>query len=233
MDAASAAIRSARAAGSASGGTLRLGCAQSLVSVLAPVIHDWHRRYPDVAIALRESTSVLQLHALIDADEADLVLMPGAVPERFTSTVVADEEVVVVAPADHALARSPAVRMRDLDGERLVHYAPENGLSSWLERAFSAAGIQPETVMRTAVTSAAPQLAAAGLGVAVAPISAISDGFAGAVRSFSPRWTRQLRAVTACEPDALVARCIAGLRSHGVPVPADVRAQLIADPTKR
>jgi DNA-binding transcriptional LysR family regulator len=233
VEAAAAAIRSARAVGSATGGTLRLGCAQSLVSVLAPVIHDWHRRYPEVAIALRESTSVLQLHALIDTGEVDVVLMPGAVPERFTSTVVADEEVVLVAPADHALARRTAVEMRDLDGERLVHYAPENGLSSWLDRSFSAAGIQPETVMRTAVTSAAPQLAAAGLGVAVCPISAISDGFAGAVRSFSPRWVRQLRAVTAGEPDTLVARCIAGLRSHGVPVPADVRAQLTDDPSHR
>jgi DNA-binding transcriptional LysR family regulator len=233
VDAAAAAIRSARAVGSATGGTLRLGCAQSLVSVLAPVIHDWHRRYPEVAIAVRESTSAQQLHALIDSDEVDVVLMPGTVPERFTSTVVADEEVVVVTPADHDLARRPAVRMPELDGERLVHYAPENGLSSWLDRSFSAAGIQPEVVMRTAVTSAAPQLAAAGLGVTVCPISAISNGFAGAVRSFSPRWVRQLSAVTAAEPDALVARFIAGLSRHGVPVPADVRAQLTGDPSNR
>jgi DNA-binding transcriptional LysR family regulator len=215
------------------GGTLRLGCAQSLVSVLAPVIHNWHRRYPDLAIAVRESTSVEELHALIDSDEVDVVLMPGAVPERFTSTVVADEEVVVVTPTDHALARRSAVRMQELDGERLVHYAPENGLSVWLDRAFSAAGIKPEAVMRTAVTSSAPQLAAAGLGVAVCPISAISAGFSAAVRSFSPRWVRQLRAVTAAEPDALVARFIASLNKRGVPVPAGVRAQLTDDPSNR
>lgn len=233
VDAAAAAIRSARAIGSASGGTLRLGCAQSLVSVLAPVIHDWHLRYPQVAITVRESTSVQELHALIDSDEVDVVLMPGAVPERFTSTVVADEEVVVATPTDHALARRPAVRMQELDGERLVHYAPENGLSSWLDRSFSAAGIYPEPVMRTAVTSSAPQLAAAGLGVAVCPISAISAGFAGAVRSFSPRWVRQLRAVTAAEPDALVTRFITSLSKHGVRVPADVSAQLTDDPSNK
>ncbi|MEV6636631.1 LysR family transcriptional regulator [Actinoplanes sp. NPDC051470] len=232
VDAAAAAIRSARAVGSASGGRLRLGCAQSLVSVLAPVIHEWHRRYPEVAIDLRESTSALQLHALIDSDEADVVLMPEAVvPERFTNTVVADEEVVVVTPADHALTRRSSVRIQELDGERLVHYAPENGLSTWLDRSFSAAGIRPEAVMRTAVTSSAPQLAAAGLGIAVCPISAISAGFAGAVRSFSPRWVRQLSAVTSAEPDPLVARFITSLNRHGVPVPADVRAQLAGDPS--
>jgi DNA-binding transcriptional LysR family regulator len=233
VDAAAAAIRAARAVGSATGGTLRLGCAQSLVSVLAPVIHDWHRRHPRVAIAVRESTSAQELHALIDSDEADVVLMPGTVPGRFTSTVVADEEVVVVTPADHALARRPAVRMRELDGIRLVHYAPENGLSSWLDQLFGAAGIRPEAVMRTAVTSSAPQLAAAGLGIAVCPVSAISDGFTGAVRSFSPRRVRQLRAVTAAEPDALAARFIAGLKRHGVPVPAGVSAQLVDDPSGR
>src|SRR4051794_9764938 len=97
VDAAGSAIRSARAVGSATGGTLRLGCAQSLVSVLAPVIHDGHRRYPDVAITVRESTSAPEMNALLESGEIDLALLPGTIPERFTSTVVADEEIVVVA----------------------------------------------------------------------------------------------------------------------------------------
>ncbi|WP_250846116.1 hypothetical protein [Streptomyces violaceusniger] len=80
--------------------------------------------------------------------------------------------------------------------------------------------------MRTSVTTAAPQLAAAGLGIAVCPVSAVSDGFPGAVRPFSPRWIRQLVAVTSGEPDPLVARFIGNLRSHGVRVPRGVRAQL-------
>src|SRR4051812_18418850 len=86
VDAAAAAIRSARAVGSAAGGTLRLGGGRGRVSAPAPVPRDWYRRYPEVAIAMRESTSAQELHALIDSDEADVVLMPGAVPERFTST---------------------------------------------------------------------------------------------------------------------------------------------------
>jgi DNA-binding transcriptional LysR family regulator len=140
---------------------------------------------------------------------------------------------VVVTPTDHALARAASVRIQELDGVGLVHYAPENGLSSWLDRSFSAAGIRPEPVMRTAVTSAAPQLAAAGLGAAVCPMSAISDGFTGAVRSFSPRWTRQLNAVTAAEPDPLAARFITSLRKRGVRVPASVHTQLADDPSNR
>ncbi|MET8094249.1 hypothetical protein [Micromonospora sp. NPDC005220] len=46
------------------------------------------------------------------------------------------------------------------------------------------------------------------------------------VRSFSPRWTRELVAVTPGEPDPLAARFIADLRARGVRVPGDVQSQL-------
>jgi len=226
IEAAASAVRSARAVGEATGGSLRLACAQSLVSVLAPVVRVWHHRHPEVTITLRESTSAEELHGFIDADEADVVLMPSPVPGRFTATAVADEEIVLAAHTDHAIARQPVVHIADLEGARLVHFAPENGLSTWLDRSLAKAGVHPEPVMRTAVTVAAPHLAAAGLGVAVCPVSAISAGFPGAVRSFSPRWTRQLVAVSPAAPDPLAARFIADMRRHGVRVPRDVRTQL-------
>jgi DNA-binding transcriptional LysR family regulator len=119
------------------------------------------------------------------------------------------------------------VELPELDGEDLVHFAPENGLSRWLDRSLSAAGLRLKPVLRTSVTSAAPQLAAAGLGIAISPVSAVSAGFPGVVRSFSPRWTRQLVAVTPGEPDPLAARFIADLRTRGVRVPRDVKNQLV------
>ncbi|MFV8183370.1 MULTISPECIES: LysR family transcriptional regulator [unclassified Streptomyces] len=229
IEAAASAVRSARAVGEATGGSLRLACAQSLVSVLAPVVREWHHRYPKVTITVRESTSAEEIHGFIDADEVDVVLMPAPVPDRFTATVVADEEIVLAAPTDHPLAGRPVVHIKDLDGVRLVHFAPDNGLGAWLDRSFTKAKVRPEPVMRTSVTVAAPQLAAAGLGVAVCPVSAISAGFPGAVRSFSPDWVRQLVAVTSTTADPLAARFIADMRRHGVHVPHDVRTQLGGD----
>ncbi|HTN55165.1 MAG TPA: LysR family transcriptional regulator [Microbacterium sp.] len=229
IEAAAASVRSARAVGDATGGVLRLACVQSLsVAMLAPVIRVWRREHPEVTVRLRESTSMSELLEVIDTDEADLSLIPGPPPERFTGTVVAVEEIVLSAPTDHPLAQSPAVRIDQLDGVPLVHYAPENGLSVWLDQALADAGVRPEVSMRTAVTSAAPQLAAAGLGLAVSPVSAVSAGFPGAVRPFAPPWRRQLFAVTSAEPDPLAARFIASLRARGLRVPQDVRAQLEA-----
>ena len=227
IEAAASAMRSARAAGEAAGGTLRLACALSFtVSVLAPVIRQWHRRHPEVTITLRESAVLEELLGFIESDEADVVLVPLPVPARFTVTVVADEEIVLAAPSGHPLAGQPTVTIQELDGARLVHFAAGNGLSGWLDRSLASAEVRPEVVMRTAMTAAAPQLAAAGLGVAVCPVSAVSAGFPGVVRSFSPRWVRQLGAVTPATLDPLAARFIGNLRARGVHVPSDVRAQL-------
>lgn len=233
IEAAASAVRAARAAGKAGGGSLRIAAAQSLVSVLAPVLGTWHRERRDVAITVRESTSAEEIQAFLDGDEVDLVVVPGPVPDRFTAVPVAEEEVVLVAPTDHPLADRSAVALQDLDGACLVHFAPDNGLSAWLDRALARAEVHVETVMQTAVTSVAPQLAAAGLGVAVCPVSALTAGFRGAVRPFDPRWTRTLVAATPGDPDPLAARFIADLRSSGVPVPDDVRDQLVGQAHRR
>lgn len=226
IESAASAMRAARTVRVGGGGVLRLATAQSLLSVLAPVLGRWHQRHQNVGLTLHESTSAEELHALLGSDEADLVLIPGSQSERFTTTVVAEEEVVLIAPPDHALAAKRTVTLQDLNGAGLVHFAPTNGLSTWLDRALIEAGVRVDTVMRTAVTTAAPQLAAAGLGVAVCPVSAITPGFTGAVRPFAPRWTRTLVALTPGTPDPLAQRFIDDLHASGVPVPEEVRDQL-------
>ena len=75
--------------------------------MLAPVVVEWHPRHPDVLITLIESTSLEQLHSLLDSDEADLRLRLAPAPDRFTSPAVGDEEFVLVTPIDHPLAGSP------------------------------------------------------------------------------------------------------------------------------
>ncbi|MEU6589871.1 LysR family transcriptional regulator [Streptomyces sp. NPDC046881] len=227
VEAATAAVRSARAVGEAGGGSLRIGCAQSLtVVLLAPVLRHWRRRHPEVAITLHELAVMDEALRLVESDEVDVAVLPDPPSDRFQVTAVAEEEIVLAAPTGHPLAQRASVRIQDLDGAPLVHYTADNRLGAWLDRSFARAGVHPEAVMRTSVTATAPQLAAAGLGVAVCPVSAVGAGFPGVVRPFSPRWTRQLMAVTSANTDPLVARFIAGLRRHGVRVPRSVQTQL-------
>ncbi|OBC10920.1 LysR family transcriptional regulator [Mycobacterium sp. 852013-50091_SCH5140682] len=234
LDAAAAAMRSARVVGEGGSGSLRLACAQSLtVTFLGPVIQQWIQSDRAVRFTLRESTSMDELVQVLDDDEVDVTFAaaPTSVPDRFTVTPVADEEIVLTTTSDHCLAKQPAVRLDQLDGVPIVHFAPENGLISWLDYSLAEAGVRPDPVMRTAVTASAPQLAATGLGVAITPISAVGEGFPGAVRSFSPRWFRQLVAITPSAPDPLAARFIGELRARGVRVPREIQQQLVTDVT--
>ena len=230
LDAAASAVHSARAVGDGTGGSLRVACAQSLtVPLVAPVLRDWHRRRPRIVVSLRESAVLAELLGFIDTGAMDIVLLPAPVPQGYVTSMVAEEEVVLTAPAGHRLARPGDVDLQELNGVALVHFAPDNGLRDWLDRSLADAGVRPETVMSTSITAAAPQLAAAGLGVSVTPVSAVSAGLPAAIRSFSPKWVRQLIAVTAARPDPLSARFITDLRARGVRVPRDVVRQLAGD----
>ena len=203
-------------------------CAQSLtVALLAPVLARWNVDRPDVTVALRESTDPETAFALLESGEADLLLFPDLLFDdaAFEATTVAEEE-VVVASARHPLAARDAIRPRDLQGQPFVHFTPENRLGTWIESHLEDLDLRGSVVVRTAVTSHAPQLAAAGLGVTVVPVSAIAAGFSGVVRPLEPRWRRRLVASTATPPDPLAAHLVSDLLAAGLQVPADIAQQL-------
>jgi DNA-binding transcriptional LysR family regulator len=221
------AIRLARAVGQGVGGTIRVVCAQSLtVALLAPVLGRWNLDRPDVTISLRESTDPETAFAMLESGEADLLLFPDLGDAGFATTTVAEEEVVVALPPRHPLASRDAIRPRDLQGQPFVHFTQENRLGNWIESHLEDVDLRQSVVVRTAVTTHAPQLAAAGLGVTVVPVSAIAAGFSGAVRPFEPRWIRRLVAMTATPRDPLAAQLASDLRRAGLRVPADITQQL-------
>jgi DNA-binding transcriptional LysR family regulator len=227
LAAADDAVRLARAVGQGVGGTIRVVCAQSLtVALLAPVLTRWNVDRPDVTIALRESTDPETSFAQLESGEADLLLFPDLGDAGFKTTTVATEEVVVALPPRHPLAARDAIRPRDLQGQPFVHFTPENRLGHWIESHLEHVDLRESVVVRTAVTTHAPQLAAAGLGVTVVPVSAITAGFPGAVRPFEPRWIRRLVAMTTTPRDPLAAQLVSDLRSTGLRVPADITHQL-------
>ena len=158
----------------------------------------------------------------------DLLLFPDLLFDDagFEITVVAEEEIVVALPSRHPLAARGAISTRDLQGQPFVHFTPDNRLGSWIESHLKDLDLRGSVVIRTAVTSHAPQLAAAGLGVTVVPVSAIAAGFSGAVRSLEPRWIRRLVAITATPRDPLAGQLVSDLVAAGLNVPADIARQL-------
>jgi DNA-binding transcriptional LysR family regulator len=127
------------------------------------------------------------------------------------------EEVVAVAPTGHPFAGQRAVSLKELSKEPFVHYAPDNGLSVWVDQLAAEHGVLLDPVLRTRSPRTAAQLAAAGMGVAIVPVSALAARPAGVVRPLRPRVLRDVVVLVAAPSDTLAARFVADLRRRGLP----------------
>jgi DNA-binding transcriptional LysR family regulator len=211
------------------GGQLRIGCAESMTAgLLAPVLRGWHRRRPDVQLALTEVTSADALADLVSSGQADIGIGPR--PSRWDGPVslVGQEEVVVAMAAD-ATAKGAAagpLTFAQVAERPVVGYHPDNGLGGWLDEVAARHGVTLTAVTRTRQASTAAQLASAGLGVALVPTTALPNTFPGRVRPLEPPLARDVVALLANPSDPLAQRFDADVRRRGVPVPAAIAAQL-------
>ncbi|WP_433755895.1 LysR family transcriptional regulator [Nocardia sp. CA-135398] len=221
-------VNTGRAVAAGTDGQLRIGCAESMTAgLLAPVLRAWHRRYPGIYLALTEQSSADALAELAVSGQVDIAVGPQ--PSRWDGSldVIGEEEIVAALPANEQ--SSAAVTFADLARHPIVHYHPDNGLGTWLDEIAADHGVTLTAATRTRQVTTAAQLAAAGLGIALVPTTALAASFTGAVASMKPRLTRQIVAMTATPNDPLVQRFTADLRRRGVPVPASIAAQLTPD----
>ncbi|MEA5358084.1 LysR family transcriptional regulator [Amycolatopsis sp., V23-08] len=220
-------VRTGRAVAGGGDGTLRIACAESMTAgLLAPVLRAWHRQRPGVLITLVETTSADALVTAVETGEADVATGPR--PSRWTghTEVVGREEVVLALAADHPLATRASVPIAELAGLPVVHYHPDNGLGGWLDGVAAEHGTVLDAVMRTKQAATAAQLAAAGLGVALVPTTALTRTFAGALRRLKPALHRDVVTFTATPSDSLVRRFCSDVRHRGITVPAPLLDKL-------
>jgi DNA-binding transcriptional LysR family regulator len=199
-------------------GRIRIACAETMTAwVLVPVLRDWRRRFPDVELDLKEYTSADTMLAALVAGHTDITVGPRPVRTDEHVEVLGREEIVVVAAPGHRLARMDAVALTELKGEPLVHYDPGNGLASWLDELAARRGVTlPVPALRAGGPRSAAQLAAAGMGVAIVPASALAPRPAGTVRSLDPPELRDVIAIVAAPHDDLLRRFARDLRRGGL-----------------
>jgi LysR family transcriptional activator of glutamate synthase operon len=169
-------------------GTLRLGGVPP-VGPLHPaaLIADFTRVHPGVAVTVREDVAFALLGQLREGD-LDLVMAlvdPGSV-DGLDGVRLLEEELVVIAPLDHSLARAKRVRVERLRGEALVTH----GVGSALREALLALVPSGRVVAEVNELATVRELTARGLGVTLMPRSIVaSGGDRLAVRPLSPRRT--------------------------------------------
>ncbi|WP_051732883.1 LysR family transcriptional regulator [Kitasatospora phosalacinea] len=174
----------ARRAAGLEEGELEVATVHSVaLGLLPPVLRAWRARYPGVPVRLREYPHARLLRDAAAAGRADLAVGPS--PDGWDGPVreLGVEEFALVLPPDDPLAGAPdgALPLAALADRDWVHYAPGHGLAEVLDAACARAGFLPRAAVRTEQTSAAPVLAAAGLGPALVPATVLPPALDAAV----------------------------------------------------
>ncbi|WP_413811062.1 LysR family transcriptional regulator [Streptomyces sp. OE57] len=163
-------------------------------------------RHPKLQVTLHEEPDPADMERLARQGVLDMVLV-HRVPDgcSFDIRVLGEEAYVAVLPEGHPLLEDGApLRLEDLASEGWVRFRRASLLDEYLARKLADADLSPRTVARASQISTAVRLAAQGLGVTVAPASALPEGFEKLARPLLP---------------ALAEPVIAGVRRH--PSPAE------------
>ncbi|MFF3884242.1 LysR family transcriptional regulator [Streptomyces sp. NPDC001914] len=156
-------------------GRVRLGATPSLCTGLLPdVLRAFHDRYPGIRLLIEEGGSHDLVRELArGALDLALVVLPLPTPSPALTTVeLLREDLVVVsspdAPAPGGGGRR-AVRVADLEGERLVMFRHGYDLRELTVAACRAEGFEPDFAVEGGEMDAVLGFVRAGLGVAVVP----------------------------------------------------------------
>ena len=219
LSAADRAVIAGRRVAAGAGGRIRIACAETMTAwVLVPVLRRWRRRFPDVELDLKEYTSADRMLEVLLGGGTDIVVGPRPTRTDEHVEVLGQEEVVVVAAPEHRFAALAAVPPAELPGEAFVHYDPGNGFGVWVDQFAARRGVAlPAPALRTGSPRTAAQLAAAGMGVAIVPFSALGALPAATIRSFDPPELRDVVTIVAAPHDDLLRRFAGDLRQRGLP----------------
>ncbi|MFI7321828.1 LysR family transcriptional regulator [Streptomyces venezuelae] len=152
-------------------GRIRLGATPSVCTGLLPdVLRAFHDRHPGIQLLIEEGGSHDLVRELARGalDLALVVLpLPSPSPALTTLELLREDLVVVSAPGARPLGR--AVRIADLQGERLVMFRHGYDLRELTVSACRAEGFEPEFAVEGGEMDAVLGFVRAGLGVAVVP----------------------------------------------------------------
>ena len=158
------------------GGELRVGASTTVATyLLFPYLARFREANPRVALRVASANTRSIARALLER-RLDVALVEGPVRHSRLDVVPwrADELVVIMPPA-HRLARKRSIQLRELASEPLIEREPGSGTRKVAERALAAHGVTPTVTLQLGSTEAIKQAVAAGLGLAFVSRFAVED----------------------------------------------------------
>lgn len=151
-------------------GVLRLGAMESTAAVRLPEpLGRFHERYPEVALELY-SGDPRQLARMVLDGELDAALIAEPITDRrLASTVIYNEELVIVAESKHAAISSP----KDLRSTTILAFHQGCPHRQRLEDWFARGHVMPERIVEVASYNLILGCVAVGMGIALLPRSVL------------------------------------------------------------
>jgi DNA-binding transcriptional LysR family regulator len=151
-------------------GLLRLGASPTIgVYLLPAMLAEFHAEHPEVQIDVFIGPTA-EVIARVVADHLPLGLVEAPVSHRdLLVDRVGEDELVLVAPKNHPLARLRQVEPHELADVPLLRREAGSGTRALVDAALLRAGVNPPTLMELGSPEALKQAVLAGVGLAWLP----------------------------------------------------------------
>ncbi|WP_088343386.1 MULTISPECIES: LysR substrate-binding domain-containing protein [Rhodomicrobium] len=139
---------------------------------LAELLADYRRGMPDVRTTIHEQAPALQVKAVIEYRTDISFNRSVASQEELASALAWREEVWVILPKGHRLARRSVVPLAELrDDDHVMLHPDSSEFARGLQTACVDAGFLPRISQQVVDSQSIPSLIAAGFGVSLVPAS--------------------------------------------------------------
>lgn len=158
------------------GGVLRVGASTTVATyLLFPYLARFRAANPRVELRVASANTRSIARALLER-RLDVALVEGPVRHpRLDVVPWREDELVVITPPAHRLARKRSIQLRELANEPLIEREPGSGTRKVAERALAAHGVTPTVTLQLGSTEAIKRAVAAGLGLAFVSRFAVED----------------------------------------------------------
>jgi DNA-binding transcriptional LysR family regulator len=155
-------------------GPLRLGSVNSVgIYFLPEVLTAFHRKFPDVDVEMEMHTSN-RVMELLQENQVDLALIAwDRQYPQLESTVIMQDELVLVAHPQHPLARKRTQSLSDLAGHRFVGYEPGTPTRILIDAHFKGLGLSLDYVLSLSNIATIKHMVVAGMGLTFLPRLAV------------------------------------------------------------
>lgn len=161
-------VRSAR---DAIRGVLRVGTIYSLgFYLLEPPVRKFIQSHPEVNLHV-EYTGWNRIYSSVISGEMDLGVVACPEKHRFVEIIpLASEELVVVCPPGHELAKRASIMPSDLAGRKLVAFEPNIPTRRFIDRLLKSEKVQPEVALDFDNVELLKRAVEVGYGLGILPL---------------------------------------------------------------